>query len=158
MPLCHLNKCPWSIPSLMKYILHYWTDPNLSSALQYVFILILMSNSKKIFSDVSEFGLCFPKYFISVPLDTGCKMDVSYYDDLTANLRDQKTCVACRLMIFGNYVQESIQLSHWVLTFIICLHTGCDGCLPPSVFLLLPLLQATGGRLLQPRLRQQGQF
>ena len=45
-------------------------------------------------------------------------MDVSYYDDLRANLRDEKTCVACRLMIFGTYVQASLKVCNLRITEI----------------------------------------
>ena len=75
--------------------------------------------TKKSFSDGQKLGLCCPKTFIFVPHYTGCKMDVSYYDDLKQNLRHEKTCVACRLMIFGNYIQARLKLYEDLLKMII---------------------------------------
>ena len=46
-------------------------------------------------------------------------MDVSYYDDLKQNLRHEKTCVACRLMIFGNYIQARLKVYVDLLKMII---------------------------------------
>ena len=78
-------------------------------------------------------------------------MDASFYDDIPTNLRHEKTCMACKLIIFGNFVQVTFLSNNLSDDEV----TGGDGAVSPELLLLLRLQPAPGGGALLPGLGQQ---